>query len=227
VEDDLVSRDLLVDHFAAEGGFTVCTAGTLAEADKALVENHWHFDTILLDVGVPDGDGCEYCAKLRRERHAMPIIMLTGANKEADVIRGFESGADDYIAKPFKWNELLARVRVQVRMLDSSEASVFAIGPYLFRPAKKLLEDRDRNGHIQLTNTEVAVLRFLYQQSPTVVDRQMLTDKIWGQHSRVTTHALDTHIYRLRQKMEANPGAPALLLLEQGGYRLNLAQAAA
>jgi DNA-binding response OmpR family regulator len=227
VEDDLVARDLLVEHFAAAGGFTVFTAATLAEADKALLDNHRHFDTILLDVGLPDGDGCDYCAKLRRERHAMPIIMLTGANKVGDVVRGLESGADDYIAKPFRWNELLARVRAQVRMLDSSEASVFAIGPYLFRPAKKLLEDRGRNGHIQLTGTEVALLRFLYHQSPAVVDRERLTNEIWGQNSNVTTHALDTHIYRLRQKMEANPGTPALLLLERGGYRLNLATVAA
>ncbi len=222
VEDDLASREMLVEHFAAEGGFTVFTAGTLAEADKALIDNRFYFDTILLDVGVPDGDGCEYCAKLRQARHAMPIIMLTGANKEADVVRGMDSGANDYLAKPFRWNELLARLRVQLRTLDSSEASVFAIGPYLFRPAKKRLDGRGKNGHIPLTNTEVALLRFLYRQSPAAVDRQMLTNEIWGHNSHVTTHALDTHIYRLRQKMEANPGTPALLLLERGGYRLNL-----
>jgi DNA-binding response OmpR family regulator len=222
VEDDTISRDLLAEHFAAEGGFTVFTAGTLAEADKVLSENHYFFDIILLDVGVPDGNGCDYCAKLRLDGHAMPIIMLTGANKEADVVRGLNSGADDYIAKPFKWNELHARLRVHLRMLDSSEASVFAIGPYLFRPAKKLLEDRGRSGQIQLTSTEVAILRFLYHRSPDTVDRQMLTDEVWGHNSRVTTHALDTHIYRLRQKMEANPATPVLLLLERGGYRLSL-----
>ncbi len=222
VEDDTISRDLLSEHFAAEGGLAVVTAGTLAESDKALIENRFLFDTILLDVGLPDGDGCDYCAKLRREGHAIPIIMLTGANKDADIVRGLNSGADDYVAKPFKWRELLARLRVQFRMLDSSESSVFPIGPYLFRPAKKLLEDRRRNGHVQLTNTEVSILRFLYHRSPAAVDRQMLTDEVWGHNSRVTTHALDTHIYRLRQKMEANPGDPALLTLVRGGYRLNL-----
>jgi DNA-binding response OmpR family regulator len=227
VEDDEVFREILLELFAAEGGFTVFTAGTLAEADQALIENNRYFDTILLDVRVPDGDGCEYCAKLRHERHEMPIIMLTGANEEVDVIRGLDSGADDYIAKPFRWNELLARLRAHLRLLDSSEASILAIGPYLFRPAKKLLEDRGGKRRIMLTNMEGAVLRFLYHRSPAVVDRQILANEVWGPNSRVTTHTLETHIYRLRQKMEANPASPALLLSERGGYRLNLATVAA
>jgi DNA-binding response OmpR family regulator len=221
VEDDTDFRDNLVEHFVAEGGFTVVTAGTLAEADKALAEDHCYFNTILLDVKVPDGDGCEYCAKLRQLKYGMPIMMLTGANEEVDVVRGLDAGADDYIPKPFKWNELLARLRVQRRLFDSSEEAVFVIGPYLFWPAKRLLEDNVRNRRIRLTNMESAVLRYLYHKGPIVVAHQVLAQDVWGHNSRVTTHTLETHMYRLRQKMEANPGTPVLLLTERGGYRLN------
>jgi DNA-binding response OmpR family regulator len=205
----------------AEGGFTVVTAGTLAEADKVLAEDHCYFNTVLLDVKVPDGDGCEYCAKLRHLKYGMPIMMLTGANEEVDVVRGLDSGADDYIPKPFKWSELLARLRVQRRLFDSSEEAVFTIGPYLFWPAKKLLEDNARNRRVRLTNMESAVLRYLYQQGPTVVAHQVLAQEVWGYNSRVTTHTLETHMYRLRQKMEVNPGTPVMLLTERGGYKLN------
>ncbi len=222
VDDDTDFRDTLVEHFVAEGGFTIVTAGTLAEADQALAENQRHFNTVLLDVKVPDGDGCEYCAKLRRLKHGMPIIMLTGANEEEDVVRGLDSGADDYIAKPFKWNELLARLRVQRRLFDSSEEAVFTIGPYMFWPAKKLLEDNVRNRRVRLTNMESAVLRYLYHQGPAVVARQVLAQEVWGYNSRVTTHTLETHMYRLRQKIESNPGTPVILLTERGGYKLNV-----
>jgi DNA-binding response OmpR family regulator len=225
VEDDTDFRDSLVEQFAAEGGFTVVTAGTLAEADKALAEGRYHPDTILLDVKVPDGDGCEYCAKLRHLKYGMPIIMLTGANEEVDVVRGLNSGADDYIPKPFKWNELLARLRVQRRLFDSSEEAAFTVGPYLFRPAKKLLEDNVRNRRVRLTNMESAVLRYLYRQGPVVVARQVLAQEVWGYNSGVTTHTLETHMYRLRQKMEANPSTPVILLTEPGGYKLNASAA--
>jgi DNA-binding response OmpR family regulator len=222
VEDDTVFRDILMEQFAAEGGFTVVTAGTLAEADQALAEDSGHFDTILLDVKVPDGDGCEYCAKLRQLKYGMPIIMLTGANEEEDVVRGLDSGADDYISKPFKWMELLARLRVQRRLFDGREEAVFTIGPYLFSPAKKLLEDKLGNRRVRLTSMECAVLKYLYHhQGHTVVTRQILAKEVWGYNSQVKTHTLETHMYRLRQKIEANPGAPTILLTEAGGYKLN------
>jgi len=223
VEDDVVLRDILVEHFAAEGGFAVVTAGTLAEADNVLAEKDRYFDAILLDVGLPDGDGCDYCAKLRHEKHGMPIIMLTGANDETDVVRGLDSGANDYLAKPFIWNELCARLRAQLRFFEGSEAAVFPIGPYLFRPGRKLLEDKARNRRILLTRMEAAVLKFLYRCGPGVVDRKVLAKEVWGYNSGVTTHTLETHMYRLRQKIEANPRMPDLLLTDQGGYRLNLA----
>ncbi len=145
VEDDETLREVLAEHLADGHGFTVSTAATLEEADKAISDKDARFDAVILDIGMPDGDGRDYCARLRRQGHKMPVIMLTGSDGEADVVRGLDSGANDYIAKPFRSNELLARLRAQLRLFDGSEEAVFTVGPYTFRPAKKLLQDPARN----------------------------------------------------------------------------------
>jgi DNA-binding response OmpR family regulator len=227
VEDDETLREILAEHLADGNGFTVATAGTLEEADKAINDKDARFDAVILDIGLPDGDGRDYCSRLRRQGHKMPVIMLTGSDGEADVVRGLDSGANDYIAKPFRSNELLARLRAQLRLFDGSEEAVFSVGPYTFRPAKKLLQDPARNRRIRLTDKESAILKFLYRSDARPVGREILLHEVWGYNPAVTTHTLETHIYRLRQKLETNPANPALLLTEQGGYRLNLHMATA
>jgi DNA-binding response OmpR family regulator len=219
VEDDQALRDVLVDHL--EGEFAVAVAGSLEEADKALAGDDAHFDALILDIGLPDGDGRDYCARLRRRGHNMPVIILTGSDGEADVDRGLESGASDYIAKPFRSSELLARLRSQLRVFDRSEEAVFTVGPYTFRPSKKLLQDPAKQKRIRLTDKETAVLKFLYR-SETPVEREMLMHEVWGYNSAVKTHTLETHIYRLRQKIEPSPANPSILVTERGGYRLNV-----
>jgi DNA-binding response OmpR family regulator len=179
------------------------------------------FDAVILDVGLPDGDGRDYCVRLRGEGHRMPIIMLTGSNAENDVVRGLDSGANDYISKPFRLAELLARLRAQLRSFESSEDAVFAIGPYMFRPAAKLLQDPGRGRRIRLTEKEAAILKFLYRAGTHAVARQVLLNEVWGYNASVTTHTLETHIYRLRQKIEPDPGNARLLITEGGGYRLD------
>ena len=219
VEDDETLRNMLTEYLEETGEFVVSTAADLEAADKVLANEDAHFDAIILDIGLPDGDGRDYCARLRRAGHSMPIMMLTGAIEETDVVRGLDSGACDYIAKPFRASELLARLRAQLRNFDRSEQVVFPVGPYTFRPAKKLLHDTAKNRRIRLTDKETAVLKYLYR-SDTAVNRQILMHEVWGYNSTVTTHTLETHIYRLRQKIEADPANPALLVTENGGYRL-------
>ncbi len=179
------------------------------------------YDAVLLDIGLPDGDGRDLCARLRKHGLKMPIIMLTGADAEQDVVRGLDAGANDYIAKPFRLNELLARVRAQLRVFDNSEDAVFLIGPYSFRPSAKLLLEVARNKKIRLTEKEAAILKYLYRSGGKPVGRQILLNEVWGYNSAVTTHTLETHIYRLRQKIEPDPGNARLLLTEGGGYRLD------
>ena len=221
VEDDAALRATLAERITLGGEFHAVEAGTAAEAAAKLGEGDARYDAILLDVGLPDGDGREFCAKLRRDGKRMPVIMLTGADAERDVVRGLDAGANDYVAKPFRAGELLARVRAQLRVFDNSEDAVFAIGPYVFRPSAKLLLEPAKNRKVRLTDKESNILKFLYRAAGEPVPRQALLDGVWGYSKGVTTHTLETHIYRLRQKIEADPSRTRLLLTEGGGYRLD------
>jgi DNA-binding response OmpR family regulator len=222
VEDDAALRSTLAEQIMLAGGeFSTVEAGTAAEAAAKLDADDARYDAILLDVGLPDADGREFCAKLRRDGKRMPVIMLTGADAERDVVRGLDAGANDYVAKPFRIDELLARVRAQLRVFDHSEDAVFAIGPYLFRPAAKLLLEPARNRKVRLTDKESNILKYLYRAGGRPVPRQVLLNEVWGYSNSVTTHTLETHIYRLRQKIEADPSRTRLLLTVAGGYGLD------
>jgi DNA-binding response OmpR family regulator len=223
VEDDASVQEVLADRLVGEHGFTIFTAETLDEAETVIADERRLFDAVILDVGMPDGDGRDFCAKLRRNGHKMPVIMLTGRDGERDVVRGLDSGANDYIAKPFRLNELVARLRAQWRAFDSSEEAVFSLGPFTFHPSKKLLHDPMNDRRIRLTTKEVAILRYLHRSEDRRVDREILLHELWGYSATATTHTLETHIYRLRQKIEPDPRFPALLIFENGGYRLNIA----
>jgi DNA-binding response OmpR family regulator len=222
VEDDAALRATLAEQLSSDGHFLADQAETAAEAEAKLASPDVHFDAVLLDIGLPDGDGRELCAKLRRHGKKMPVIMLTGADGELDVVRGLEAGANDYIAKPFSVPELLARVRAQLRAFDYSGDASFSLGPYLFRPSAKLLQDRERGRKIRLTDKETRILNFLYRARGEPRSRQVLLNEVWGYNSAVTTHTLETHIYRLRQKIEPNPSIPSILLTAAGGYLLNV-----
>jgi DNA-binding response OmpR family regulator len=220
VDDDSALRAMLAEQLAVDGEFAVTEAASVAEAERTLASGDTQFNAVILDVGLPDGDGRDLCASLRRQGHKVPIIILTGSDEESDVVRGLESGANDYIAKPFRLNELLARLRAQMRMFESSEDAVFSIGPYTFRPSAKLLQEARRNRRIRLTEKEAAILKFLYRSGAKPVPRQVLLNEVWGYNAAVTTHTLETHIYRLRQKIEPDPTNARLLVTEGGGYRL-------
>jgi len=224
VDDDNALRTALVEQLRHDGEFDPTEADCLAEAETKLATQDARYDAILLDVGLPDGDGRDFCRKLRAKGVKVPIIMLTGSAEETDIVRGLDSGANDYIAKPFRLNELLARLRAQLRSFENSEDAVFTIGPYVFRPAAKQLLEPIKNKRIRLTDKEAAILKFLYRAAGKPVARQVLLNEVWGYNAAVTTHTLETHVYRLRQKIEPDPSIAKLLLTEGGGYRLDAAQ---
>jgi DNA-binding response OmpR family regulator len=157
---------------------------------------------------------------MRRGGVKAPIIMLTGADTDADTILGLDSGANDYITKPFRLGVLLARLRAQIRQHEQTDDAVFPIGPYSFKPGAKLLVETGTNKKIRLTDKETAILKFLYRAGNRVIGRNVLLDEVWGYHANVTTHTLETHVYRLRQKIEPNPQQAQILITEAGGYRL-------
>jgi DNA-binding response OmpR family regulator len=221
VDDDRALRTTLTEQLSMHGEFAALEAATAAEAEAKINSREARFDALILDVSLPDGDGRDLCTRLRRGGLKVPIIMLTGSDDESDVVRGLDAGANDYIAKPFRIAELLARLRAQLRIFENSEDAVFTIGPYTFRPAAKLLQEPARNRRIRLTEKEAAILKFLYRAGGKPVARQVLLNEVWGYNAAVTTHTLETHIYRLRQKIEPDPSNARLLVTEGGGYRLD------
>jgi DNA-binding response OmpR family regulator len=221
VDDDAILRETLVEQLELDGEFSAAQAASVSEAEAMVTGRDARFDAVILDVSLPDGDGRDLCASLRKQGLRMPIIMLTGSDDEADVVRGLDAGANDYIAKPFRLAELLARLRAQMRIFENSEDAVFTIGPYTFRPSAKLLQEPVKNRRIRLTEKEAAILKFLYRAGTRPVARQVLLNEVWGYNANVTTHTLETHIYRLRQKIEPDPGNARLLVTEGGGYRLD------
>jgi DNA-binding response OmpR family regulator len=221
VDDDRALREALAEQLQVDGEFTAEQAGSIGEAEVRLLGNEVRLDALILDVGLPDGDGRDLCVKLRHKGVKLPIIMLTGSDDEADVVRGLDSGANDYIAKPFRLAELLARLRAQLRIFENSEDAVFTIGPYTFQPSAKLLREPVRSKRIRLTEKEAAILKYLYRAGTKPVARQILLNEVWGYNAAVTTHTLETHIYRLRQKIEPDPSNARLLVTEGGGYRLD------
>jgi len=218
VDDDGTLRQSLAEQLRLheEFGTAECETGAAA-IDQC--KSH-RFDLVLLDVGLPDMDGREVCRILRRNGVTSPIIMLTGADTEADTILGLDSGANDYITKPFKLGVLLARIRSQFRQHEQSDDAVFTIGPYSFRPGVKMLVNAGTNKKIRLTEKETAILKYLYRAGDKAIGRETLLGEVWGYNAGVTTHTLETHIYRLRQKIERNPTQAEIIVTEPGGYRL-------
>lgn len=218
VEDDPALRQSLAEQLQLHEEFSTAEAENGTQALDA-VKNR-RFDLVLIDVGLPDIDGREVCRLMRRAGHKMPIIMLTAAASEADTILGLESGANDYVTKPFRLGVLLARLRAQLRRHEQSEDAVFTIGPYTFHPSAKLLVHSADNRKVRLTEKETAILKYLYRTGDKAASRDVLLDEVWGYNAAVATHTLETHIYRLRQKIEEDPSNATILVTAPGGYRL-------
>ena len=217
VDDDDDLREALSEQLVMTEDFDVFEAATGAEAmDRAKAGP---FDLVILDVGLPDTDGRELCRRMRKVGVKCPVLMLTGHDSDADTILGLDAGANDYVTKPFKFPVLLARIRSQLRTHEQSEDAIFQLGPYTFKPAQKMLLDA-KEKKIRLTEKETNILKYLYRASQGVVARDVLLHEVWGYNAGVTTHTLETHIYRLRQKIEPDPANARLLVTEAGGYRL-------
>ena len=217
VDDDADLRKSLLDQLMHYREFELIEAANANEALRKVRD--LHVDLMILDVGLPDMDGREAVKILRRDGFKSPILLLTGHDSDSDEILGLESGANDYVTKPFRFSVLLARIRAQLRQHDQSEDVVFTIGQYSFQPAAKLLEGPE-GGKVRLTDKETSILKYLYRQGPKTITRDVLLKEVWGYNNRVTTHTLETHIYRLRQKIERDPSNARLLVTEEGGYRL-------
>jgi DNA-binding response OmpR family regulator len=217
VDDDDMLRDSLVEQLSLYEEFDIDHEATAGKGVQKARQGR--VDLLIMDVGLPDMDGREAVRMLRKGGFKAPVIMLTGQDSESDTILGLEAGANDYVTKPFRFAVLLARIRAQLRQHEQSEDAVFTIGHYSFRPSAKVLLD-ERGQKVRLTEKETAILKFLYRAGEKVITRDVLLHEVWGYNSGVTTHTLETHIYRLRQKIEKDPSRAELLVTDVGGYKL-------
>ena len=219
IDDDEDLREAFSEQLLMTEDFDVHEGASGAEALEKVKQHS--YDLLILDVGLPDTDGRELCRLIRKQGVKCPILMLTGHDTDSDTISGLDAGANDYITKPFKFPVFLARMRAQLRQHELSEDAIFVLGPYTFKPSLKLLVTSD-DKNIRLTEKETNILKFLHRSTEDVVPRDILLHEVWGYNAGVTTHTLETHIYRLRQKIEPDPGKARLLVTENGGYRLSL-----
>ena len=219
IEDDTLLIEELSEQLLMHEEFAVISAET-ASTGLAAAKSEAP-DLILLDVGLPDQDGRETCKLMRKAGITTPIIILTGADSDADTILGLEAGASDYVTKPFRFGVLLARIRTRLRQYEMTESAQFNLGGYQFKPSVKTLV-RDDQSKIRLTEKETNILRLLLRAGGEAVARDKLLEEVWGYNAQVTTHTLETHVYRLRQKIEDDPSNSELLITEAGGYRLNI-----
>ncbi len=217
VDDDNDLRETLVEQLALYEEFTMLQEATAAKGINTARNNQ--IALLVMDVGLPDMDGREAVKLLRKGGFKPPIIMLTGHDTDSDTILGLEAGANDYVTKPFRFAVLLARIRAQLRQHEQSEDATFTVGPYTFKPGQKLLT-LENGQKIRLTEKEAAIIRYLYRADQKVVTRDVLLEEVWGYNSGVTTHTLETHVYRLRQKIERDPSNAEILVTENGGYKI-------
>lgn len=216
-DDDNELRSALVEQLGLYDEFQVKEVATATAAVQTTKGDH--FDLLIMDVGLPDIDGREAVKIMRKNGFKSPILMLTGHDGEADTILGLEAGANDYVTKPFRFAVLLARIRAHLRQHEASDDAIFTIGPFSFKPGAKLLVT-EKGSKVRLTEKETAILRFLYRAGQRVIGREVLLQEVWGYNANVTTHTLETHIYRLRQKIEGDPARAKILVTESGGYKL-------
>jgi len=217
IDDDELLRQVLRDQLVSHGVGQLEEAGTISEAKQKTAQ--MVPDLVILDVELPDGNGFEFCQYLRNSGFERPIIMLTGRGAEKDIVDGLDGGANDYIAKPMRIGELIARINAQLRQYNASDDVRFSIGEFDFIPADKIVKN-SAGVSISLTEKETMILKKLFRSWPETVSKEQLLSEVWGYGGNIATHTIETHIYRLRQKLRR---IQASHMIETIGatYRLN------
>ena len=210
--------EMLSEQFQFQKEFNTYNAVSAAAALKFVKEEY--FDAIILGKKLLDMDGHKLCQFMRRHGVTCPIIILVDSQEDANENFWVQIGATECIIKPFRYNVLLAKLRAHIRTHEQTEALAPKIGPYKFQLSKKLLIDEAGQNTIQLTDKEVEILKCLHRAGNRIVLRDVLLESVWGYNADVTTHTLETHVYRLRQKIEFDPSRAKILVTEVGGYRL-------
>ncbi len=219
IEDDMAIAHGLEEALQQEH-YSVVTAAS-GEKGEAIAR-HENIDLILLDLLLPDRNGEEICRNLRQVGIQTPILMLTSKKTELDKVVGFESGADDYMTKPFSIRELIARVKALLRRHVEMKKD---IEDYSFGDVEidfKKQEATRRKKHLDLSSREYQILKYLIQHEGEVVTREMLLNEVWGYETFPTTRTVDNYILNLRKKIEDDPSKPKhLITVHTAGYKFN------
>ncbi|WP_339902047.1 response regulator transcription factor [uncultured Cyclobacterium sp.] len=221
IEDDKDIAELVALHLS-NLGYEVDCVNNFTEGMKRSLENQYLL--ILLDLMLPDGDGLDICHKLRREKVQTPIVMLTAKTEEIDKVLGLESGADDYISKPFSIREFIARIKAIIRRSSISiienEEDIFQFEELVINIFKRKVTLND--SPIDLTKKEFELLYFLAKNKGVTYSREKLLNIIWGYEYNGYDHTVNSHINRLRAKIEHTPNKPKFILTSWGvGYKFN------
>ena len=200
----------------AEAAVLVC--GCLRHCRECLRERR--VNALLLDMSLAEDGGLSFCAVLREEGFRAPILLFDSGAADDTAIRALDTGATDYLPMPFNPDVLAARLRAHLRQHDESDFVAYRVGPFEFQPGSRVLLDRESGRKVRLTGIETQIVRFLLQQPEARADREDLMQALWGACDQRTSHAIDSHVYRIRQKIEPNPKAPVHLLTEGRIYRL-------
>ena len=217
LDSDTEFRETIARKLNTTMEFILCEASNAAQALNMIRRNV--FALVIMDMKLSDTDGYVFCQMLRRQKVHSSLMILTNHDSDADIIKCLNAGADSHVSKSIGFSVLLARIRAILRQHEKSENIEFMLGSNTFIAASRKVITKDGD-EIPLTQKEADILKLLYRSNRVVGQNELLSE-IWGYNSKVETHTLETHVYRLRQKIEAIPAEPRILITKSNGYFLS------
>ena len=218
VSESLLLKELLLDQLQKQGEYLLEESLSVTEAISIIVKEH--FDCILIDSSLADVLLSNLCKNIRQEGVRSPIILVAEERGEDVAIAALDAGANDYVLKPFKINVLVAKIRSNIRQFEQSEFAILRFGRFSFKPGDKILLNNSSKEEVRLTDKETAIIKLLYLSGGEVVTRATLLEEVWGYNTTLTTHTLETHIYRIRQKVGDASSGQDFIATESEGYRM-------
>ena len=218
VSEFLLLKQLLLDQLQKQGEYLLEESLSVTEAISLIVKEH--FDCILIDSNLANVSLSNLCKNIRQEGVRSPIILVAEELGEDVAIAALDAGANDYVLKPFKINVLVAKIRSNIRQFEQSEFAILRFGRFSFKPGDKILLNNSSKEEVRLTDKETAIIKLLYLSGGEVVTRATLLEEVWGYNTTLTTHTLETHIYRIRQKVGNASSGQDFIATESEGYRM-------
>ena len=218
VSEALLLKELLLEQLQKQGEYLLEESLSVTEAISLIVKEH--FDCILIDSSLADVSLSNLCKNIRQEGVRSPIILVAEELGEDVAIVALDAGANDYVLKPFKINVLVAKIRSNIRQFEQSEFAILRFGRFSFKPGDKILLNNSSKEEVRLTDKETAIIKLLYLSGGEVVTRATLLEEVWGYNTTLTTHTLETHIYRIRQKVGNASSGQDFIATESEGYRM-------